>query len=136
MVKGPEEGLEWSTVAEREGADLWRRIWARASRLNGEGIEIRVMKVKGHAAKEDVQERRVKAIDAIGNHEADRAAVQAAKMAELDSPTKQQHEQYDTAMEWYKWSLYIPLQIGVRIQRLRRMGEDGKGGQRSRRDMP
>ena len=107
VVKGFEEGPEWSTEAKREGADLWRSIWARKLMLDGEGIEVKVRKVKGHASKEDVQEGRVRAIDAVGNHEADRAAVQAARRAELESPTKQQNAMYEMAMDWYRWTLHV-----------------------------
>ena len=57
------EGPEWSTAAGREGADLWRRIWARASSLNAEGEEVKAKKVKGHATSEDVHANRVRATD-------------------------------------------------------------------------
>ena len=79
VVHGFREGPEWCTEAAREGADLWRRFWSRLSRLHSEGVEMQARKVKGHASKEDVYQKRVRAIDAVGNHEADKAAVQAAK---------------------------------------------------------
>ena len=49
-------------------------------------MDVKVEKAKGHATKQDVERKRVKAIDAVGSHEADRAAVQVAKRAEVDCP--------------------------------------------------
>ena len=107
VVRGFAEGPQWCTGARREGANLWRKVWAKVLLLNAEGVEVLVTKVKGHATIEDVMERRVGPIDAVGNHLADRAAVAAAKRSEEKSPARKYDILFDHAIEYYKWILYV-----------------------------
>ena len=85
-----------------------------------------VKKVKGHATKEDVYQRRVRAIDAVGNHEADKAAVSAARAAESRSPAMRLHSTYQHAIDMYKWSMYI---IANWVSDTTNDGEEAVGGE-------
>ena len=131
VVQGFWEGPIWCTAAGREGADLWRRFWSKMCQLNSEGVELQVKKVKGHATKEDVSQKRVRAIDAVGNHEADKAAVSAARAANDRSPALRLDATYQFAIDWYKWSLYIIANwvVDTSEQEDREAGnEQGRGG--------
>ncbi len=100
VVDGVRKGRAWCCSATRDGADLWRQVWAILDDL---GPEAQVVKVKAHTTPEDVDEGRIAPRDRAGNEFADRYAKLGSKLAEHLSPTAAVDREYLKAVRWAQW---------------------------------
>ena len=98
VADGFKEGAQWCCNAGRDGADIWRRIWARVEEFG----TLQILKVKAHTTAKDVQEGLIEPMRQAGNSAADVFAVLARKKAEQESPTVAYYRHYYRARAWYK----------------------------------
>ncbi len=101
VVDGFKLGEQWCTQPGRDGADLWRSIWAKMRDI-GDGVD--VVKVKAHTDLSDIDDGVITARDRVGNFLADAAARKGARLAELASPTGPARAELAKAIRWHNWS--------------------------------
>jgi ribonuclease HI len=77
-------GELYSCSPAREGADIWKKIWAKVRDIGKEGIQ--VVKVKAHLKKEEIIRGRISHKDWKGNGEADSLANKGARKAAQLAP--------------------------------------------------
>ena len=100
VVLGWQSGSAYCCAPGRNGADLWRRIWALLGDI-GEGVT--VYKVKAHLTIEDAEVGLISWCDLRGNDSADHFAVKGALLAERKAPNALGDSQLKRAMRFYRW---------------------------------
>ena len=108
--KGIEAGPVYCCAANRQGADIWCRIWAIIADAGGRSfrdVGVEVKKVKAHLGTYDINAGKITVTDYIGNSYADRAAVKGALMAERLSPTQEARSHFARANAYYRWVVSI-----------------------------
>ncbi len=99
-VLGFRMGRSWCTHPLRDGADIWRDIWARTDEL---GAVPNVLKVKAHLSEDAVLDGRIALKDWWGNRLADQLACRGVILARSSSPTARVEAAYRRAIRWIKW---------------------------------
>ena len=100
VVDGVALGEDWCCDARRDGADIWRMIWAI---LNDLGELVNVVKVKAHLTYQHVLQGRISRAAWSGNAIADRWAKAGCAEACRLSPTAAIQAQWIRACAWYRW---------------------------------
>ncbi len=101
VVSGFRLGEEWCVAPGRDGADLWREVWARMDDMDG---QVEVIKVKAHTEEGEVEEGIITARDRYGNLHADAEAKRGAKLAETLSPVGIARAELLKALRWLGWA--------------------------------
>ena len=104
VVQGVANGERWCCHPKRDGADLWRSIWAR---LNDLGILVRVEKVKAHLTYQHVLDGKTSWAKWIGNGIADLWAKRGCAEASRLSPSDWVEAEWLKACAVYKWAACI-----------------------------
>ncbi len=102
VIRGFQEGRQWSTAAGREAADMWREFWRLIEDI-GEGVDI--VKVAAHSTWWQVLTGSVTLRDHIGNAAADREAKLAMKAGMGQSPTTAFNAYLARAVAWGRYIL-------------------------------
>ena len=103
VVDGVRHGKEWCLDAKREGADIWREIWAILPGLEN----VRVVKVKAHLSYRDVEEGRIPFAHWVGNGVADQWAKVGCETACTASPYQWSQTHWKRAQAWYRWVVKV-----------------------------
>ena len=104
VVNGISNGQRWCCHPKRDGADLWRSIWARLRELEG---LVRVEKVKAHLTYQHVLDGKISWSNWIGNGIADMWAKQGCAEASRLSPSDWVEAEWHKACAVYKWAACI-----------------------------
>ena len=99
VVDGISRGQGWCCASNREGADLWRRIWQILPELAG----VFVVKVKAHLKFARVLDGAITCQDWCGNAIADVCAKAGGDIANQASSCDWVHDQWTRAIAWYRW---------------------------------
>ena len=102
VVDGISNGEGWCCRPNRDGADLWRQIWARMKDLDG---LVSVRKVKAHLKYQHVLEGKISWHEWIGNGIADTWAKQGSKVASQLSPCHRLNSEWLKACAFYRWAV-------------------------------
>ncbi len=121
VVDGVERGREWCLDARREGADLWRLIWAA---LDDVGDGVHVVKVKAHTSWREVAMGLITLRDQRGNAMADATAKAALASLLRASPTGSFDGKLARALSWHKWVLRYAETWGTRVDAEAAVAED------------
>ena len=104
VVNGIINGQRWCCHPKRDGADLWRAIWARLRDLEG---LVNVEKVKAHLTYQQVLDGKISWASWIGNGIADMWAKQGCAEASRLSPSDWVQAEWHKACAVYKWAACI-----------------------------
>ena len=98
VADGFKEGAQWCCRSGCDGADIWRRIWARVAEFG----TLQILKVKADTTASDVQDGLIEPMRQAGNSAADVFAVLARRKSEKEAPTVAFYKHYHRARAWYK----------------------------------
>ena len=104
VVEGVANGERWCCHPKRDGADLWRSIWARLNDLSG---LVRVEKVKAPLTYQHVLDGKTSWAKWVGNGIADMWAKQGCAEASRLSPSDWVQAEWLKACAVYKWAACI-----------------------------
>ena len=99
VAHGRECGLVCCGSPAKEGADIWKQIWAEMGDIGREGV--RVYRIKGRLKKKEVETGRMSWCDWKGNDEADWLA---RKGAATQTPNEGCDRQLKRAVKFYTWA--------------------------------
>ena len=102
VIDGWRAGKRRTTASSNASADLWRDFWFC---LEAMGPGVSLVKVKGHATEQDVDEGRSTNRHRRANGHADTFAVRGTDVAEDMAPTNA--KLYDEARAWYGYLLTL-----------------------------
>ena len=100
LVDGWVNGEKWCCSSRRDGADMWRELWARIKDI---GPGIRIVKVKAHLSFIHVQRGTISQQDWCGNGLADAWAKAGCAIASKEAPVATVHSRWAKTMAWYRW---------------------------------
>ena len=99
LFYGVKLGMRWCVDANREGADIWREIWAMLSEMK----DVRVGNVKTHLKYQDVAEGRISFELWVGNGVADLWAKTGCEVACEAAPGYWPRMCWKRAQAWDTW---------------------------------
>ena len=103
VVDGVQLGKQWCTSSRREGADLWRSIWALLEELPS----VRIVKVKAHLTFAHVVQGTIQFDHWRGNGAADLCAKKGCEIACVSAESSWMQASWRRAKEWYRWAVAV-----------------------------